>query len=193
VTAMTVDLTMADQLQAARANATRCRDDLEALEGRLADAVRRQDYTTAERIKAELPAARSARVMADAHAQALEQALAHLEHELAQRAADEAEERRRDEARAQIERAMGVEREGMAELRRHLADIEPGVAAVRESLRAALACEQAIEYARQAAYQAHVLLGDRGPGMRIFGPNDASVAIQRSPVLHAILHGTAGE
>lgn len=187
---MVVD--MVGQQAAAQRDAKRLADQLAGLEAKLSTAVAREEFSVAESIKVEVADVRSAWVMAEAQARAIGDVLGQVAQQEAERAVRDAEEQRREQARAQVDRAIQAEREATAEYQRHTADIQPGLAAVRESLRAALACEAAIEFARRTAYEAMVTLGERGPGMRIYGPTSVSVKIEHDPVLHGILHGSMG-
>lgn len=179
-----------ERLTGAQQEATRLGDVLAELEAKLAAAVKEREFSTAETLKTEVDAARERWVFSEAQSRALSDVLGQVAREQAAREAAAAEEKLREQARAEYERATQAEQAAMAELQRHLADIDPGLAAVQESLRSAKAAEHAATVARKAGYDALVALGERQPGMRIFGPPDATVRVQRSDILFRILEGT---
>jgi chromosome segregation ATPase len=179
-----------ERLTGAQQEATRLGDVLAELETKLAAAVKDREFSTAETLKTEVDAVRERWVFSEAQSRALSDVLGQVAREQAEREAAAATEKLREQARADYERATQAEQAATAELQRHLADVDPGLAAVQESLRSAKAAEERVRVALQAGYQALVALGEREPGMRIFGPVAATVRLERSDILLRIYEGT---
>jgi hypothetical protein len=182
--------TLQAQLDETRREAHRLAEQLAGLEAKLDAAVKGQEYALAEDLKAEIDEMRPAWVLAEAQARAMQDVLGQVAWEQAAREAAVIAERHREQARAEYDRAAEAEQEAVAAMHRHLADVEPGLVAVQESIRAALAAQAAATAAKMAAYQAQVALGERGPGARIHGPNDASFRVERSAILRHLVNGT---
>lgn len=188
---------MSPQLQAKlashRAEAARLAEQLATLEGKLAAALAAEEYAVAQGLKGEIPPVREALALAQAQARALQDVLGQLRHDEDERhRAEEAEQRRRT-AEDALARAVQAEQDATAEMARRFAEVNPTLDAARESLLAAIACEEHIHYARTVANDALVTLGQRGPGMYICKPADVTAKVERSPVLRLLQAGQWGQ
>jgi hypothetical protein len=181
--------TLDEQLAAAREEAAKTNERLVTLDHQLTVAVEAQDFAEAERLKGLLPDARLAHMLAEGAAASFENALAQFAEADAERERQAAEAEHRRQAAEQRDAAAVVEREAMAEMQRHLADVDPSLAAVRETLRLALAAEARVTHARDEVHRARVTLGEVEPVARSFGMNHATVKIENNAVLRAIQQG----
>jgi hypothetical protein len=186
----TIDL--AAKQASASLEAARLAEALDELQAKLTAAVAKEDFTTADQIKAKIGPAQAEWILAEAQVRAFADVLAQVATQEAERMAAEAAERRLVEAQAQLEAAQGVEHMAKAEFERHWADVEPGVAAVRESMSIAMNAERALDDARRSMHQAQVTLGLRSDGLPVYALGEAKRRIDEDPVLARIFHGTAG-
>lgn len=159
------------------------------LEAALAAALEERDYLAAEDAKNALPPARQALAIASATASALQQACTAVEE---QRQADElAVQRARgeDQASRDLQAATEREREAARERDRHLAAVDAGLGAVRESYRLALVAEGLALNARGAVEAAEIALGRRELSRYNFRSNAVEGRLEHDPVLSAVIRG----
>lgn len=180
------------RLAEARTQAEQVRGDLSKAENELAAALEREDYPAAEKAKQRISELRPHMALADSTVNALTGALAALDAERQQEQAAAQRQAREEAAQRVYNEATAAEREAEESARRHMAEALAGIEAVRVSLQAAKQAEQAGGSARRAAAQAQTELGG-GPGgvagPVVASPNWVGSRIDRSAVLHAILHG----
>jgi hypothetical protein len=177
------------QLSEAQREATRLREAVLILESRFKQAVAEERFDDATAIKPQIQPAHAEAVMAEAHARALAEVLGQVQRERDARDHAEQLERVKAQAGENLERAREAERAGMDEIHRLWAEVEAGIAAVRESMRAAVAQEGTVLQARNEMHSSLVTLGQREQGTRIAGPNYASAKIAASKVLDTIYRG----
>lgn len=177
------------QLSQAQTEASRLREAVLVLESRFKQAVAEERFGDATALKPQIPPAHADAVMAEAHARALAEVMAQVQRERDERDRAEQLERVKAQASENLDRAREAERAGMDEIHRLWAEVEAGLAAVRESMRAAVAQEGAVLQARSDVHSSLVTLGQREQGTRIAGPNYASARIAASKVLDTIYRG----
>jgi hypothetical protein len=112
------------------------------------------------------------------------QALAGAQRAEEQRAIQEAHAQ--DEARRTAKDAMDAERQAMDAIEASLAQLWATIGAAQDCYREALALETRVRQERERAYRAHVALGERPDGMRISGPNHATVLVDNDPVVREL-------
>jgi hypothetical protein len=179
----------ADRISEAAAESGRLGDEAAALESQFKSAVDDERFDEAARLRALIPEAKTAAILASAQYRALMEVQQELQDTENKRAVEAHLAERKAAARGQQERAMLAESEALADARRYLAEAEAGIAAVRLSLRAAVSAEEACVDARQEQLDARVLLGEAETGGRVARPNVASARIEASAVLTAIMRG----
>lgn len=177
------------QQQAADAEANRLAEEMNNLEYELKMAIGAEDFTRAEELKGKLPDVRAAYALAKATATATAQVLSEMAEAEAARNREHQLEVQRAAAREQYDQACATEQEAMAEVRRHWADVEPTLAAARESMRAAVTAESRVAQAQRDAYSARVALGEVEPSMHVSTWYYATAKIQESRLLSDIFHG----
>lgn len=182
---------LAQRLDAARQTAGTAKAVLVDLESRLQNAIQAEQYDDAHEIKALLPAADEDWAIAAAELQALETQVDALGRQRAQRDADEAAARRKQQAGKNLADAAQRERQGMENLAELKAEIVAGVGAVQDSISRAYLVEGQVRQARADVHQAHVDLGEASPGKEIVGPNLVSSYVERSQALIMIRRGQA--
>jgi len=187
---------MSPQLQAKlasnRAEADRLTERLATLESKLSAALAAEEYAAAQELKGEIPPVRDALALAQAQVRAIEDVLGQVQREADERRRAEEAELRRRNAEETLARAVRAEEDAKAELLRRFAEVAPTLDAARESLLAAIACEEHIHHARAVANDAMVILGQRGAGMYIARPADVTAKVERSPLLRLIQAGQWG-
>lgn len=178
---------LADRLAEARAAEVPLRERVCDLEHCLRQAVGEADYATADRLQAELPAARQALVIAEASTASLEAGERQIaEREAADRAAIEAQ-RHRDEARARLPLHQAAEDEGLEELDRLRDRIQCDIQRLQASMRSVTAVEASVGRARARLAEDLVACGDRpGPVHVPPPPNKLSAVIENHPLLRQI-------
>lgn len=177
------------QLGQAQEKARRLREAATIAESRFRAAVDEERFQDAEALKGGIQPAHAEALLAEAHAKALAEVLAQAHRERDERERVEAEQQAIERARESHARAVEAEQAALDEIQRYWAEAMAGIDAVRESLRAAVACEGTALQARSDAFSCLVTLGEREPGQRITGPNYASARISASRTLDHIYRG----
>jgi len=177
---------LSERIAEAQRAEVRPRNRVAELQGQFDQALAGKKYAEADRLQEELQAAREALVMAEALTRGLRegQALADAQRAEEQRAIQQAHAQ--DEARHIVEDAMEAERQAMDAIEESLAQLWATIGAAQDCYRQALALETRVWQERQRAYRAHVALGERPDGMRIVGPNHATVLTDNDPVVREL-------
>jgi len=179
-------LSLADRLTAARLAAEEPRRHLAEIQGALKAAENSKDYGEAQRLAADLPAAREAALVADATVRALADAEASLSAQAAaeQRAATLAGQ----QAQAQqiLGDAITAEQAAFGEIDEHLSQFRAFLSAAQQAFRAAEGSELAVLAARQRMAEARMLAGEerQPPPVR---PNRTEALLDEDPVLRAVV------
>ncbi|MFB6567371.1 hypothetical protein [Streptomyces noursei] len=177
------------RLADARAEAEKVRGELSSAENALAAALERGDFKAADGAKQRVEALRPHLALAEATEKALSDAMAALDaHRQAEHAAA-VRQAREEAAQRAFGRAAAAEREAQESAERHYAEALAGVEAVRVSLQAAKQAERDGAEARRAAVVAQAEVAGAEPPQFTAAPAWASVRIDRSALLTAILRG----
>lgn len=172
----------------AAAEAKRLGEAANILENQFRQVVAAEELEAAQNLKGQIEPARRAAALAEAQHRALAQVAAEMAKAETERARQAADTAAKAGAHEQINRATLAEATAMDEISHHMAIARAGLDAVRQSLLAAQAAEEAAFQARQAVFNARSLHGELEPCGRISRSNRASAAIDADPILKSILY-----
>ena len=177
---------LADRVTEAQRAEVRPRNRVGELQAKFDAAVKARKYADADELQQELQAAREALAIAEGTTRGLREGLALAEAARAEEQQAIQQAHAQDEARRTVEDAMAAEQQAMDAIEETLAQLWATIGAAQDLYRQALTLETRVLQERSRAYRAHVALGERPDGVRIVGPNRASVLADTDPAVRAI-------
>lgn len=181
-------LSIEEELARARAESEVARKILTELEDHFARAVRDEEFSTAEILKARLPDARTVFALAEARARALESIAAEMAAEEARRTAEANRARLVEAAEMNLAEARERERRATADSARLLAEVREGLDDLRARLVHALACDDLATQAREDVMRAEEVM--TGQHYRVSRVTTVQSMIDRDPVLAELMRRT---
>lgn len=176
-----------DRLADAKQKAATARAHLDSLTSRLHQAVQAERYGDADALQAALPEAERSWAFCQADVKAIEGTLEHLAREQAARDAEIAAEKRRQKARADLERATAEERALTDDLLAVRSEIIAGLGAVRDAVARGKALEAEVKRKRDAQQEALVTAGQQDTKAAVNMPNDVTALVDANPGLLALV------
>jgi hypothetical protein len=157
------------------------------LEGALADALDRKDYTAAAGLKDELAEARQEAAITDAAVTGLRTAIAEIGRLQAEDNRAIQEQQQRDAAQRRLGEMLRLEAEALGELDAAVENFWAAVRAAKNLLLSAKSLELRVGQVRAEAHLARVALGEAEPvSFALPAPNKASVLSEYYAVVRAI-------
>jgi chromosome segregation ATPase len=144
------------------------------------EALAREDYTEAARLREELRDARQEAALADASVTALETALTSIDIQAAEENRTVQQARQQASARQQVNTSWETENELMGHLNATVAAVFTGLADVQQTIANALSLESQITQVRNSRHLAQVQLGEAEPvRVPLDGPNPMRALIEQ--------------